>query len=96
MEPVHEPIPYFPCSSRQQSVTWTVPSAVTVTLIEFAVRFVTRTPPIATVSFEATRRDLPGTRTPQFTARDFRSFVRSADGRPSESAIGCFAGEFVR
>ena len=86
----------MPCSSRQQSVSWIVPSFAVETWMEFAVLFVTLAVPIATVSFGRTRRGFEGTDTPQFTARDFRSFVRSAEGRPFESAIGCFAGEFVR
>src|SRR6266571_6812242 len=45
---------YIPCSSRQQLVT-TNPSAVFLTMIELAVRFVTSRPPSLTVSFARTR-----------------------------------------
>src|SRR5438093_6766105 len=83
---------YLPCSSRQQSTTWTAPSPAFETAIEFAVLFVTRVPPIATVSFGFTRCRLGGIDPPQFTARDFSRPVRSAEGRPSESAVACFPG----
>src|SRR2546426_5967582 len=72
---------YFPCSSRQQSVTWIVSFRATETSIEFAVLFVTWTPPTETVSFGRTLRALVGTRTS--VHREGLQELREVRGGPS-------------